>query len=135
MDDNFCNYSGTETLLIADDDKMILNLLSDLFCDNGYNVILAKDGEEAVKLYKEHLDKISLVLMDIVMPRKDGLTASAEILKHNPEAIIYVMSGYNPETVQPLSVESYIKKPFLPLEIMKKIRLRLDGNSCGYNLI
>lgn len=135
MDTNFENYSGTETLLIVDDDKMILTLLSDLFCDNGYNVILARDGEEAVKTYKENTDKISLVLMDIVMPHKDGLTASAEILGHNPEAIICVMSGYNPETTKPLPVENYIKKPFLPLELMKIIRLRLDGNYCDHNLI
>lgn len=132
---DFYNYSGTETLLIADDDKAILNLLSDFFCEYGYNVLLARDGEEAVKLYKENFDKISLVLTDIDMPKKDGLTASAEILKHNPEAIICVMSGYHAETDIPLSIECYFKKPFLPLEIMKKIRLRLDGNSCDYNLV
>lgn len=127
--DSRSNYVGTETLLIVDDDKQVLNLLSDYFRDNGYNVIAARDGEEAVEAYKKNCDIIHLVLMDIVMPRKDGIAASVEITGHNPAAIIYLMSGYIPDTLGERSGMNFIKKPFLPSELIKMIRDCLDGTS------
>lgn len=130
---NECNnFGGTETLLVVDDDKLILNLLSDFLSENGYNVIKARDGEEAVEAYKKNCNEISLVLMDIVMPRKDGLTASTEIMEHNPEAIIYFMSGYSPDTIGSVAGGYFFKKPFSPSDIIKKIRYRLDGCSGDY---
>lgn len=125
----FNDYVGTETLLIVDDDNEVLNLLSDLFRDSGYNVISARDGEEAVDVYKKNCDNIHLVLMDIVMPRKDGIAASVEINEHNPDAVIFFMSGYNPDTYGERSGRNFIKKPFLPSELIKMIRDHLDGNS------
>lgn len=128
MDNGFDQYCGTETLLIVDDDKLILHLLSDYFCDHGYTVIKARDGEEAVDVYKQYRDQISLVLMDMVMPRKDGLTASAEIIEHNPRALICFMSGYTPDAIVLLSDVKLIKKPFLPSEVIKLVRASLDNH-------
>jgi CheY-like chemotaxis protein len=126
MDNGFDRYCGTETLLIVDDDKLILNLLSDYFCDHGYTVIKARDGEEAVDVYKQYRDQINLVLMDMVMPRKDGVAASAEIMEHNPHALIYFMSGYTPDAIKSLCDVKLIKKPFLPSEVIKLVRASLD---------
>ena len=112
MDSEFSNYGGTETVLIVDDDKLVLNLLSNFFGEYGYNVITAGDGEEAVDVYIQNVDTIHLVLMDIIMPRKDGIAASVEMTKHNPNAIIYFMSGYSPDTYNGLIDKNFIKKPF-----------------------
>ena len=132
MDLELRKHRGTETLLIADDDKHVLNLLSDYLSYNGYNVIKAKDGEEAVEAYKKNSVDIQLVMMDIVMPRKDGIKASLEIIEHNPDAIIWFMSGYNPDANCELIGKRFIKKPFSPIKIAEVIRNLLDGNSCDY---
>lgn len=127
MGSEFSNYCGTESLLIVDDDKSVLSLLLNFFDDYGYNVIIARDGIEAVDAYINNLDKIHLVLMDIVMPRKDGIAASIEIRAHNPDAIIYFMSGYSPESNAAILENYFIKKPFLPSKLIKIIRNHLDG--------
>lgn len=128
MDSELNKYCGTETVLIVDDDKLVLNLLTDFLCYNGYNVIKAKDGEEAVEAYKK-CHNIQLVLMDIVMPLKDGITASVEIIEHNPNAIIWFMSGYNSDANCELNGRCFISKPFSPVKLIKMIREFLDGHS------
>lgn len=132
MDSSFRNYAGTETLLIVDDDKHVLTLLSDYLCYNGYNVIKAKDGEEAVEAYKINSNNIQLVLMDIVMPRKDGIKASVEIIEHNPNAIIWFMSGYIPDAKCELNGRRFISKPFSPVKVAKMIREFLDFKTCAH---
>jgi DNA-binding NtrC family response regulator len=124
-----CKYGGNETLLIVDDDKHVLNLLSDFFRENGYNVITARDGDEAVKEYINNCDHIHLVLMDIVMPRKDGIAASEEIFEHNPDAVIYFMSGYSSDLDIEIIGKNFIKKPFLPSNVIKTVRKCLDDIS------
>lgn len=126
MNKGFNRYGGSETLLIVDDDKLILNLLSDYFCEHGYTVIKAGDGEEAVRVYKQNCDQISLVLMDMVMPRKDGLAASAEIMEYNPRALVCFMSGFSPDAIGSFNDSNLIKKPFLPSEVIKLVRASLD---------
>jgi len=133
MDSAIQNYAGTETLLIVDDDKSVLNLLSDLFTATGYTVIKAKNGEEAVEIYKNRRGAIHLVLMDVVMPRKDGIAASAEIMELDPQAIICLMSAFTSEVNAELSTIRFISKPFLPSKVVKIVRASLDGNSCAYH--
>jgi CheY-like chemotaxis protein len=132
MKNELCNYSGSETLLLVDDDKKILTMLADMFCGFGYTILKARDGEEAVETYK-NCNKIQLVLMDILMPRKDGITASAEIREHNPNAIIILMSGCCSDGTKEATLRDIVQKPFLPSKMIKMIRNHLDGNFCNYS--
>lgn len=128
MDKTLQNHGDTGTILVVDDDACIRNLLIDLLDYNGYNVITANDGEEAVEAYKGNIHTIRLVLMDIVMPRIDGVEASAMIMEQNPDAIILFMSGYAPDAGSGINGRPLIMKPFSTTKVLKTIRDSLDGN-------
>lgn len=119
-------YEGNETILVVDDDKKILKLLSNFFDSLGYNVLTAKDGEDAVTTYKQHLYSISMVLMDIVMPGKDGITAYNEIKEINSKADILLLSGYAADYFDKVPDGDIMQKPFSLIEIVHKIRTILD---------
>ncbi|MBS1127767.1 MAG: sensor histidine kinase response regulator, Cache 1, and sensory box, partial [Nitrospirae bacterium] len=66
---------GSETVLVAEDDEVIRNLTRSVLTEFGYQVIVAKDGEEAVSLFGENRDRTDLLLLDVIMPRKNGRDA------------------------------------------------------------
>ena len=63
---------GSETILIVDDEEMILSLAGNLLKKHGYKVLTAIDGEEALKIYKKEKDSIDAVILDLTMPRMSG---------------------------------------------------------------
>ncbi len=95
----------------------------------GYRVFEAGDGEEAMALFREH-DDISLVLSDMVMPRKNGKELLAEVRMIKPELKFIFISGYtanimDSEGMQQAGVE-FIRKPFSKNDILGKVREVLD---------
>jgi len=126
---NLQHSKGDETILIVDDEHMVLNMLNFYLVDLGYNIMTAKDGEEAVNLYKQHIDTIKAVIMDVVMPNKDGIEAYEDLKKINPDANIFLMSG-NPNSRSLFDKSpdiQFIPKPFNPYDIANKIRTSIDG--------
>jgi CheY-like chemotaxis protein len=91
---------GTETILVAEDEEALQNLARDVLVGLGYTVLLAKDGEEAVEMYREHRDRIDLLLLDIVMPRMGGPEAYERIREQGGDVPLILMTGYSTETVQ-----------------------------------
>jgi len=84
-----------ESILIVDDDTDLMSTLIELLKQFGYsNVISAKDGEEAVSKYKTH--RPDLVLMDIVMPNMDGITAFFKIREFDSQAKVIFITAYEP---------------------------------------
>jgi len=122
-----CSCKGNETILVVDDDKKIVRLMSDFLTMLGYTVIIAKDGGEGVNKYIQYLDSISVVLMDIVMPEKDGITAYNEIKEINSNANILLFSGYTAEYSDKIPDSELIQKPISPTTIVKKIRALIDN--------
>lgn len=120
------SYKGNETILIADDEKLIRDMLSGFLVGCGYSIILAEDGEKAIDLYQQHSERIHLVIMDVVMPRKDGITTYREIKRLNPHLKIFLMSGYHQDHLNLDEELEIIPKPFSPLEVLKLIRSALD---------
>jgi PAS domain S-box-containing protein len=122
---------GTETILLAEDDPAVRSLTSDLLREFGYAVIEARDGEEAVALYREHRDSIRLCLFDVIMPKKNGWEAFAAIVAICPDARGLFMSGYQADTVrlQDLAAKGsgFIAKPVVPRELLSRIRELLDS--------
>jgi DNA-binding NtrC family response regulator len=123
---------GNETILVVDDDKKILRLLSDFLDMLGYKVIIAKDGVEGVNKYIQHLDSISVVLMDIVMPLKDGITAYNEIKALNSRANVLLFSGYTAEHSDKIPDCALIQKPISPTKIAKIIRTVIDTTNAPH---
>jgi len=123
--------SSIKTILIADDEMILCQLLSKLLISQGYKVLIATDGQVAVDIYKDNQDCVDLVLMDIMMQRKDGITAHKEISNFDPNARILLMSAYSLASLGNMNNFNFIQKPMLPHELFNSIRELLDFNLSG----
>lgn len=110
-------------ILIADDNKQITNILAEYAKKEGYEVSIAYDGEEALKMF--HEEKFDLLLLDVMMPKKDGFEVCREVRKISNVPIIMVTArGEDFERIMGLDIgaDDYIIKPFSPGEVMARIR-------------
>lgn len=101
----------TKTILIADDEEFIVDLLATLLEDEGYLVLRAYDGEQALAVAREH--QPALVITDIMMPKMNGLDLAKQLRanQHNHEQpAIILMSAVNPTA--PIADTIYLPKPF-----------------------
>ena len=122
---------GAETILMAEDDEYLRNLNRAVLEEYGYRVIVARDGEEAVRLFKENKNAIRLLLLDVIMPKKNGKDASDEILKIAPSIKVLFTSGYTADFVgNKGKIEPgryFLPKPASPTALLLKIREVLDA--------
>jgi two-component system cell cycle sensor histidine kinase/response regulator CckA len=116
-----------ETILIVDDEEFIRGFLAEILTSEGYRVILASDGIDALEKYQEHLDSVNLVLMDIGMPNKDGIAACMDIFAMNPHQKIILMSAYFAKSLGDLNNIKFIQKPMQPSELFSMLREVLDS--------
>ncbi len=86
--------SGVVKVLCADDDPALLQTVSILLQSAGYDTILAHDGQEAVELFRQHQAELAAVILDLRMPRMDGITAAREIRKLSPRIPVVALSAY-----------------------------------------
>jgi DNA-binding response OmpR family regulator len=123
---------GNETILIAEDEKSVRKLLSEILTSYGYNIILAKDGLDAVVKFKESRDLIELVILDVIMPGQNGKEALNEILRERPDAKALFISGYATDIIKHkgLIVKDayFLSKPILPNELLHRVRSILDNS-------
>jgi signal transduction histidine kinase len=122
---------GNETLLLAEDDELVRNMMTSVLAEAGYTVIEAVNGEDAVQKFRDNSTSIQLLLFDLIMPRMNGKEACDEIRKIRPEVKVLITSGYAPEIViQKASVDKGIQllyKPVAPKALLKAIRNLLDS--------
>jgi len=122
---------GTETILLADDEELIRTLGSSILEGLGYNVITAVDGEDAIKVYGERGTDVSLILMDRVMPKVDGIEAYRRLKRINPGVKVIISSGYAADEAQGLresGVLGFLDKPYRVAELAKMVRKAIDGD-------
>jgi len=124
------SYTGSETILVADDDALVRKMVMSFLTDYGYSVIIAENGQEAIDIYKERRSSINLVLMDIVMPLKNGIEAHKEIMAINKDAVLVLTSGYRTDNFNCLEGTRIVQKPFSPIEMIKVVRNTL-GKKCN----
>lgn len=122
---------GTETILLAEDDKAVRELTNSVLAEHGYTVIMALDGVDAVTKFEENSQAIDLLLLDINMPRMNGKDAFDVIQKIRPGIKAIFSSGYASETIrQKVSLADSIRlisKPISPKELLKEVRKMLDN--------
>ncbi|MGO9953167.1 MAG: cache domain-containing protein [Dissulfurispiraceae bacterium] len=123
---------GTETILVAEDDENIRLLSQTILTQNGYEVISAKDGEDAVNKFIDHKNEIQLVIIDMIMPRKSGKEAYDEIKTFRPYIKVLFSSGYTGDRIDNSILRnedcSFINKPVSPNDLLRKVRELLDDN-------
>ena len=120
---------GNETILIADDDNEVRELLRELLQVCGYNVIEAIDGEDAMDKFKQN-GFTDLIILDVMMPKKNGRKVYDEIHRIAPHVKVLFTSGYTRDVVLDKGIEEgkfdFMAKPLLPVELFEKIRDILD---------
>ncbi len=121
---------GTETILLAEDEETLRELMRSMFEEFGYEVIVAVDGEDAVRKFAENKDRIHLFLSDLIMPKKTGKEAYDEIRKMRPDINTIFMSGYSPDVIRDKTAlgngATIIYKPISPMDLLKRVRSVLD---------
>jgi len=88
--------SGTETILVAEDEPLVRDVIVRILRYSGYKVLQAADGEDAVRVFQEHQNEISLLLLDVLMPRMTGPEAFGSIRRLEPDIPAVFCTGYNP---------------------------------------
>ena len=122
--------AGSETILIIEDEDMVRKILVRTLKEKGYRVIEAGSGSDALRLCSS-APKIDLILSDVILPDYNGPKLIDVIHRDYPQTKVLYMSGYAEQIIMNQGVLNeginFIHKPFLPSELMKKIREVLDG--------
>ena len=117
---------GTETILLIDDEDMILEIGREMLEGLGYQVLVAKSGKEAVALYEESADKIQAVILDMIMPGMNGKETFKALQKANPNIKVLLSSGYSiegdAEEILEMGCQGFIQKPFSLSLLSQKVR-------------
>jgi PAS domain S-box-containing protein len=121
---------GTETLLVVEDEEMLMMSLQMILAEKGYKVIPAKDGLEAVNIYKKRKNEISLVMTDLGLPKLSGIEECAQIKKYNPNARLILATGFLDPVMKSeflkAGIQHFLYKPYDLKKVLKEIREVLD---------
>jgi len=105
-----------KTILVVDDEEMIRDIAHDMLNHLGYNILTAADGEEAIQIFKEKNGSIDLVLVDLIMPRMNGMVCFSKLKEINPDVPIVVASGIvevsKKKTAMEMGAHGYLEKPY-----------------------
>jgi PAS domain S-box-containing protein len=121
---------GTETILLVEDEEMLLEFTRSLIESYGYTTIVATDGVEAVERFRSNYANIALVLSDMGLPKLGGLEALIEMKKIDPRVKAILASGYLDPQVRAemlrVDAKDFLQKPYDPKELLKTIRSVID---------
>ncbi len=128
---------GTETVLLAEDDASVRDLMKTVLCEAGYTVLDAANGSDAVRLFAEHRDEITLVILDVIMPGMNGKAVYDEVRKIKPLVKVLFCSGYASDIIHKKGVLddgiNFISKPVTPQAFLQAVRriIELDVTPMG----
>lgn len=133
--------SGTETILVAEDNDTVRILTRNLLQENGYRVLEARHGDDALQRFMENADEIRLLLLDVLMPKKNGWEVYEMIRKIRPGIKVIFMSGYTADVFDkrliPEQGVPLMGKPIPPGDLLRALRRELDpigqDHRCGQN--
>ncbi len=115
---------GTETILIGEDDTQVRNLMKEILSNAGYQIIEAVDGDDAIEVFNKNKDSIHLLILDVIMPKKNGKEVYAEIKKVKSDIKVIFVSGYSADIIHKKGIlevgMDFISKPVSPDELLIK---------------
>jgi len=121
---------GSETILLVEDEEMIIDICKDILMDLGYRVLCARSGKKALQIYMQNKTKIDIIVLDMVMPKMSGKETYDRLKQINPDIKVLLASGYSlderAEEIMALGCNGFIQKPFDPAALSKEIRKILD---------
>ena len=122
-------------ILVVDDESRMRKLIKDFLKAKGYNILEAEDGEKALQIFEENSEKISLILLDVMMPKLDGWSVLRQIRQTSKVPIIMLTArGEEQDELFgfELGVDEYISKPFSPKILVARVEAilkRTQGNT------
>jgi len=122
---------GSETILLVEDNTLVRQSIKINLEEFGYTIIEACDGVDGIHKFKENTDRIQMVILDVIMPKKNGKEVYDEIVKLQPAIKSLFMSGYSSDKISEKGILdeglSFISKPIKPDDLLRKVRDILDG--------
>jgi PAS domain S-box-containing protein len=123
---------GGETILLAEDDEMVLRLARRILARKGYAVLTAGNGAEALDIFRERAGEIDMVLLDVMMPEMGGREAFDRMRALRPDLKALFASGYSENAIHTNYVLeeglALLQKPFAPADLLEAVRRTLDGS-------
>jgi len=120
---------GNEIILVAEDNKEVRHLIKNILVEFGYTIIEAKDGEDAINKFNKQ-KTVDLLILDSVMPKKNGKAVYDEIIATHPDVKVIFTSGYTRDVILDKGIEDkrfdFVAKPLAPKELLKIVREVLD---------
>ncbi len=118
--------AGEHTILIVEDEELLLELLKEMLEGEGYRVLTATDGNQAVDLYRKEKERVSLVLSDMGLPSMGGWEVLRQLKAINPEVKVILSSGFMDTKVRQDMIRSgardFIQKPYTSEKVIQQIR-------------
>ena len=126
------NPNGSrELILLVDDEMEIAELASTMLTDEGYRVILARDGFEALKIYQQIGKQIGLIILDFFLPVMDGDAVFDELRMLNPEVVVVLSSGFAEQSklgnMLAQGLKGFIPKPYTAEKLLEQVRSTMDA--------
>jgi DNA-binding NtrC family response regulator len=125
-------YSGSESVLLIDDEETITLLAKRMLEFLGYTVTTFTNGAEAFQVFADHPERFDVVIMDQAMPSMTGVELALEMLRIRPEIPFVLMSGYRElemvEAAEQAGIHEFLPKPFVARELGEAIRRALEIN-------
>jgi len=122
-----------ELILVVDDEEPIRETTKISLEAYGYRVLTANDGIEAIAVYAQHQQEVSVVLIDMMMPSMDGPMTIRMLQKFDPEvkiiAVSGLVSGYEPLEKNSIGIQTFLPKPYTAEELLKNLQTILNGNT------
>jgi CheY-like chemotaxis protein len=116
---------GRGTILLVDDEDMVIDVGSDFLEYLGYNVLTASSGKEAIDIYREHMSEIPLVVLDMIMPNMSGGDTYDRLKRIDPEVKVLLSSGYSidgqAKDILKRGCHGFIQKPFNIKSLSRKV--------------
>jgi CheY-like chemotaxis protein len=129
--------TGTETVLLVEDEEMVRRMAHEILLMNGYQVLESSHGAEALDKCRQHQGPIHLMLTDVVMPQMSGRELAEHAAPMRPEMRVLYMSGYTDDAIVHHGVldegVAFIEKPFTPNSLAHKVRAALDAGVAASN--
>jgi CheY-like chemotaxis protein len=120
-----------ELILLVDDEMEIAELASAMLTDEGYRVILARDGFEALKIYQQVGNQIGLIILDFFLPVMDGDAVFDELRALNPEVVVVLSSGFAEQSklgaMLAQGLKGFIPKPYTAEKLLEQVRSTIDA--------
>jgi two-component system cell cycle sensor histidine kinase/response regulator CckA len=122
---------GRGTILIVEDEQVMLRLVEKVLLQHGYQVLVASDGEEAIEVYRRHKLEIDVVLLDVDLPKLTGWDVLLKMKEENPDVRVVIATGFLEPKMKTemfrVTVKHFVDKPYMLDEVVETLQTLIDA--------